>query len=177
MTATLSRRDRTSVSDQSDRQADPATRRWVKQAWESEGTLTRAQLLTYAQTRIATLTGPDAPGCSLGWTPVHSAVASFAMWLLGVVVADDDLATPQVAPTPDGGLDIQWLVAGDSLEITIDLDDGVSLVGRLENGEYAFEPFDWDFDDDVNTLVPMLVSAGSFLEKISTGIQHRLPIR
>lgn len=177
MTATLSRRDRPSASDQYGRPVDPATRRWVKRAWESEGTLTRAQLLTHAQTRLAELTGPDTPGCSVGWTPVHSAVATFAMSLLNVVVDDDDLATPQVAPTPDGGVEIQWLVAGDSLEITIDLDDSVSIVGRLDSGEYAFEPFDWDLEDDVKALIPMLVSAGSYLKKISTGIQHRMPIR
>jgi hypothetical protein len=141
------------------------------------GTMTRSELLTYAQKRIAALTGPEAPGCAVGWKPVHSAVASFAMSVLNVVVTGDDLATPQVAPTQCGGLEIQWLVAGDSLEIAIDLDDCVSVVARRDNGENAFDPFDWDFDDDVDGLVQVLISAGSFLEKISTGIQHRLTVR
>ncbi|KZS80333.1 hypothetical protein A4G29_11405 [Mycobacterium kansasii] len=99
------------------------------------------------------------------------------MSLLNIVVASDGLATPQIAPTPDGGLDIQWLVSGDSLELTLDFEDCLSIVGRCDNGEYVFGPYEWDFQDDVDTLVPILVSAGRFLEKISTGIQHRLPIR
>lgn len=176
MTATLSRRDRPSTSESYVRQ-DVATRRWVKQAWLPGATPTRSQLLTYAQTRIVALTDTDAPGRTLGWTPVNSVAASFAMSLLNLIIADDDLATPQIAPTPDGGLDIQWLVSGDSLEITIDLEDGLSIVGRSDNGEYVFGPFEWDFNDDVDILVSILVSAGTFLEKISTGIQHRLPIR
>lgn len=171
MTATLSRRDRPSVRQ------DAATRRWVKRAWLPEVTPSRSQLLTYAQTRIATLTDADAPGRSIGWAPVHSAIANLAMSLLNIVVASDGLATPQIAPTPDGGLDIQWLVSGDSLELTLDFEDCLSIVGRCDNGEYVFGPYEWDFQDDVDTLVPILVSAGRFLEKISTGIQHRLPIR
>lgn len=156
---------------------DPATRRWVKQAWQPDVPPTRDELLTYAQTRIAALTAADAPRQALGWQPVHGVVASFAMALLNTVVDGDDRATPQVAPTPDGGLDIQWLVSGDSLEITVDLDDGISIVGRYDNGEYAFEPVDWTFDGDVKLLYEAALSAGRFLEKISTGIQRRVPIR
>lgn len=157
---------------------DPATQRWVEQAWMPEVPPTRDQLLTYAQTRIAALTGVDAPSRGLVWEPVHSAIASFAMTMLNTVINGDDLATPQVAPTQEGGLDIQWLVSGDSLEITIDVDDGVSIIAQFDNGDYAFEPVDWAFDDgDVEMLHAVLVTAGSFLEKISTGIQHRVPIR
>jgi hypothetical protein len=148
----------------------------VAQSWTPDVPLTRAELLTHAQTRIAALTATDAPGRALGWEPVHGVIASFAMTLLNIVIIGDDLATPQVAPTQDGGLDIQWLVSGDSLEITLDLRDGVSIVGRYDNGEYAFEPFDWAIDDDVETLRIAARSAGGFLAKISTGIQHRLPI-
>jgi hypothetical protein len=174
MTATLSRRDR---PRESYTREDRATRRWVAKGWTADSPLTRSQLLTFAQNRIAELTGPEAPGRSLGWEPVHSVVASFAMTLLDMVVTGDDLATPQVAPTPDGGLEIQWLVSGDSLAIAIDLEDCVSIVARRDSGDHAFEPFDWDFDDDIETLIPAVVAAGRFLEKISTGIQHRLPVR
>lgn len=106
MTATLSRYDRPGASV---RQDDPATQRWVEQAWIPEAPLTRAELLTHAQTRIAALTAADAPGRALEWEPVHDVIASFAMALLNVVIHGDDLATPQVAPTPDGG---SYSVAG-----------------------------------------------------------------
>ena len=137
----------------------------------------RQRLLTYAQQRIAALTAANAPTMSVGWRPVHPAVASFAMSLLNVIIDDGDLATPQVAPTPDGGLDIQWLVSGDALELSIDLEDGVSIVAQFDSGDYAFTPVDWDFDDAVDALVPALVTARTFLEKISTGIQHRIQFR
>jgi hypothetical protein len=175
MTATLSPHDSPGASEPYVR--DRATERWVEQAWMPEVPPTRDQLLTYAQTRIAALTGADAPSRSVGWKPVPNAAASLAMTLLSTVINGDDLATPQVAPTQDGGLDIQWLVCGDSLEITIDVDDGVSIVGRYDNGEDAFAPFEWIFDDDVELLYAAAVSAGSFLEKISTGVQRRMPIR
>lgn len=72
---------------------------------------------------------------------------------------------------------IQWLVSGDSLEIALDPDDGISIVGRFDNGAYAFGPFDWTVDDDVEALHATAIAAGNFLEKISTEIQHRLPVR
>ena len=53
MTAALWRHDRPDN--------DPATRRWVQQAWMPGLTPTRDQLLTFAQKRIAELTGPGAP--------------------------------------------------------------------------------------------------------------------
>lgn len=156
---------------------DPATQRWVKQAWQPEVPPTRDELLTYAQTRIAALTEADPSRDALGWQTVYGAVASFAMALLNTVVDGDDRATPQVAPTQDGGLDIQWLVSGDSLEITVDLNDGISIVGRYDSGEYAIGPVDWTFDEDVELLQAAALSAREFLGKISTGIQHRVPIR
>lgn len=170
MTGVLSRHDR---PDNSVR--DPATRRWVQQAWMPGFTPTRDQLLTFAQTRIAELTATDAPRQAAGWQPVNGPLATFAIALLGIVINADDLATPQVAPTPDGGLDIQWLVCGDSLEITFDVNEGISIVGRYDNGNCAID-FDWGLDDDVEALREAIVAAGTFLGKISTGIQHRLPI-
>ena len=170
MTAVLSRHER---PDNSVR--DPATRRWIQQAWMPEVTPTRDQLLTFAQTRIAELTAADAPTQAVGWKPVHGPLATFAIALLGTVINADDLATPQVAPTPDGGLDIQWLVCGDSLEITFDVNEGISIVGQYDNGNCAID-FDWDSGDDVEALYEATVAAGTFLRKISTGIQHRLPI-
>jgi hypothetical protein len=170
MTAALSRHDR---PDNSVR--DPATRRWVEQAWMPGLTPTRDQLLTFAQKRIAELTAADAPGSAAGWEPVHGPLATFAVALLGIIINSDDLATPQVAPTPDGGLDIQWLVSGDSLEIIFDVKEGVSVVGRYDSGDCAID-FDWGLDGDIEALHKVTVAAGTFLGKISTGIQHRLPI-
>lgn len=155
---------------------DLATQRWVEQGWVPELPPTRDELLTYAQKQLAAITATDAPSRVFGWTPVNSALASFAMLLLNNVVNGDDLATPQVAPTQDGGLDIQWLVSGDSLEIAIDPDEGVSIVVRYDNGECMFD-FDWGWDDDIRHLFAATQSAGVFLGKISTGIQHRIPIR
>jgi hypothetical protein len=98
------------------------------------------------------------------------------MSILGVLVNDDDVATPQIAPTPDGGIDVEWLVSGDSLSVTADL-DGISIVGQFDNGDYAFEPYSWDFHGDAEGLRKVLHSASSFLEGISAGIQYRFPVR
>lgn len=155
---------------------DQQTRTWVLSEHAPDSP-SREQLLTYAQQRIASLTAATSPAVAVGWKPVHSAVATFAMSLLTVIINDGDLATPQVAPTPEGGLDIEWLVSGDSLELTVDLEDGVSISGLWDSGEHAFKPVDWEFEESVDTLVPALVAARTFLAKISTGIQQRFQIR
>jgi hypothetical protein len=98
------------------------------------------------------------------------------MSLLNVLIGTDDIATPQIAPTPEGGINVEWLVSGDSLSVTTDL-DGVSIVAQFDNGAFAFEPYSWDFDGDVDELCQTLIPARQFLEKVSTGIQHRLPLR
>jgi hypothetical protein len=176
MTVTLSRRDTPGLSEPYTRQ-DIETDRWVAKAWRPDDSMTRSQLLTYAQNRIAELTSPTAPGpAALGWEPVHSAIASFTMSILNVLVSSDDVATPQVAPTPEGGLNVEWLVSGDSLSVTTDL-VGLSIVAQFDNGDYAFEPYFWDFDGGTESLIQVLTPAARFLEKISRGIQHRLPIR
>jgi hypothetical protein len=170
VTATLSRHDGPAQRD------DAETRRWVARAWRPDDTATRSWLLTLAQNRVAEITGPDAPGSDEGWQPVHSVVASFTMTLLDILMHADDLATPQIAPTPEGGLNVEWLVGGDALSLTADL-SGLSIIAQRDNDEHAFPSFYWEFGDEIEPLKSALVIAAGFLEKISTGIQHRLPTR
>jgi hypothetical protein len=172
MTATLSRHD---VPSQYGLGGDAQTREWVSRAWRPDEGAARSRILTHAQNRVAELTGPDAPGRDQGWRPVNSGVASFTMVLLDLLIHTNDLATPQIAPTPEGGLNVEWLVDGDSLSLTAD-DEGLSIVAERDNGEYAFPPYYWEADHGVDTMNTVIVSAARFLEKISTGIQHRLPI-
>ena len=176
MTATLPWHDAPHVSEPYIRQ-DAETRRWAAKAWQPEGSVTREQLLTFAQNRIAELTGPDGLAAPLGWEPVHNAIASFTMSVLAVLVSRDDVATPQVGPTPEGGINVEWLVSGDSLSVTADL-DGLSIVAQFESGDNFFQPYFWDYSDgEIANLKRVLTSAARFLEKISTGIQQRLPVR
>ena len=169
VTATLSRHDGPA------RREDAETRRWVARAWRPDDTATRSRLLA-TRDQGPEITGPDAPGSDEGWQRVHSAVATFTMTLLDILMHADDLATPQIAPTPEGGLNVEWLVDGDALSVTADR-TGLSIIAQLDNGEDAFPSFYWEFDDDIEPLKSALVSAAGFLEKISTRIQHRLPTR
>lgn len=179
MTATLSR-DEIPFGSNPFVRDDDAHRRWLARAWQPDRSVTRAQLLTHAQNRIAELTNRDAPGRALGWQPVHRVVAQLAMSLLEALITGDDLATPQVAPTPEGGINIEWLVSGDALSVTVDL-EGLSIEAHLDNGEYAFAPRYWDYGANQEALIrelrQVLPIASRFLDKISTGIQHRLPLK
>lgn len=175
LTATLSRHD---VPRLGGFEGDTQTRRWVARGWRPEDSdASRSLLLTHAQVRIAQLTSAGAPGRDRGWLPVPTSVSTTVMALLDFLIKTDDLATPQIAPTPEGGLNVEWLVSGDSLSLTVDR-EGVSLIAEFDNGEFAFPPLSWDFQHDSSeTLGRALASASLFLEKISTGIQHRLLTR
>lgn len=173
MTATLSRHD---APAQYGLGGDAQTRDWVSRAWRPDDGASRSRILTQAQNRVAELTGVEAPGRDQGWPPVSTGVASFMMVLLDVLIHTNDLATPQIAPTPEGGLNVEWLVDGDSLSLTAD-DEGLSIIAELDNGDYAFPPYHWEPDHGVSTMNSVLVGAARFLDKISTGIQYRLPTR
>jgi len=155
--------------------SDTQTLQWVRRSWRPENAIaSRGELLTHAQKRIAELLGREAPGRDQGWRPVTSRTASFAMALLDLLMHADDLATPQIAPTPEGGLSIEWLVDGDSLSVNID-DDGLTIVAELDNGEYALQPFTWEFSNEIDDRIRFAItSAAGYLSKISTGVQHRL---
>lgn len=89
-------------------------------------------------------------------------------------LVDDDGPTPQIAPLPDGGLEVDWLVAGSSLHVYVAPDGHVVELTAEEtpgndvlDGEFPF----WDPD------VLLLGQAKAFLEKISHYVEARVPTR
>ena len=134
---------------------DQQTRTWVLSE-RAPDSPSRQRLLTYAQQRIVALTAANAPTMSVGWRPVHPAVASFAMSLLNVIIDDGDLQTP-------GGADTRWWfgysVVGIwrcSRTVYRPLKTACRSLPQFDSGDYAFTPVDWDFDDAVDALVPAL---------------------
>ena len=139
-------------------------------AWgRGEPLVSKGRLLASARTKINKLLR-----LQHGWDGHR---ASPTQPLAGMVVNSlldhllfDEAATPQLTPLPDGGLQVEWLVAGQSLEVEVGptgdvlvtaLDDtGVELVAT----EFAF----WSPD------IVGIDQARTFLEKISGDVRNRL---
>jgi hypothetical protein len=116
-----------------------------------------------------------------GWdggrgAPVHPSLANVAFSIVAAITNRHGLATPQFSPTPDGGLDIVWLVGGNRLTAGLELDE-LSLYGTWADGQNAFPRFEhrW-FDLRRPEFESAIHDARIFLEKISTDIEHQLPV-
>jgi hypothetical protein len=99
---------------------------------------TREWLVPYVEERLNELL--RLPG---GWDgfrarPLTDAAVRSAVLLL-FAIANDETLPPQFFPLPDGGVQMEWHVAGESVEIEIDgLGDGhVSAIDRA--GQVTFE--------------------------------------
>jgi hypothetical protein len=83
-----------------------------------------------------------------GWdggrgAPLHPALANVALNLVAALTTRSGLATPQFSPSTDGGLDIVWLVAGNRLTASLDL-EGISLYATWADGGDAFPRFEYN---------------------------------
>jgi hypothetical protein len=151
---------------------DQQTRAWAFSS-KQPAAPSRSDILMYAQRELANLLR-----LPRGWDggkgmPLRPEFASMALFFVGLVTADDGLATPQFSPLSDGGLHIIWLVGGDRLTINLD-PCGISIRGVWSDGHegFRFEPDHAVFlQSEFETAID---GARSFLVKISTRVRHQL---
>lgn len=153
---------------------DPQTRSWILSPGVPEPH--PAQIIRYTQLEIARLRR-----LPHGWdggrgVPLHPALANVAFNVVRALTTRSGLATPQFSPSPDGGLDIIWLVGGNRLTASVDLEE-ISLYGTRADGRDAFPRFGcrW-FELQPPELEVAIKEAGRFLDEISTSIAHQLPV-
>ena len=112
---------------------DPQARSW------SRGTrdIGREDLLEAAEAKIRRLVLLPQGWDTYNAVPVAPFAAVVANGVLNRLVFDD-CPTPQIAPSPDGSVDIAWLVMGTSIEVQVDVDGGVTMWGQGPAGEELF---------------------------------------
>lgn len=153
---------------------DPQTRSWVLSIGHPAPN--PEQIKRYSQFEIAKLLR-----LPHGWdggrgAPLHPALANVALSLLAALTTRSGLATPQFSPSPEGGLDIVWLVGGNRLTASLD-PEGISLYATRADGQDAFPRFEcsW-FEPQKREFEVAIKEAGIFLDEISADIQHQLPM-
>lgn len=138
------------------------------------GYVTRQDLLLLAQRRIANLMNAHPDWGDEGGLPVTPAAAKMAMEVLLRLITTDNRATPQMSPTGDGGLDIEWLVSGNHLSLSVARDGNVILWATKQDGA---EVFSFDSTEEPAYLVHYaLKEADNFLSEISASVRNRLAI-
>lgn len=146
---------------------DPAMGAWERGL--SVDDVPRELLLAHARSKVERLMN-----LSYGWdghrgspvTPIAAMAANGVMLRL----LFDGAATPQVVPLPDGGLQVEWLVDGNSLVIHVDSAAEVTVLATAADGT---EIVDGDFlaaRPDMFTLD----QAKRFLEKMSPHVRVRV---
>lgn len=153
---------------------DPQTRSWVLSIGHRGPT--PEQIMRYSQFEIAKLLR-----LPHGWdggrgAPLQPALANVALSLVAALTTRGGLATPQFSPSPEGGLDIVWLVGGNRLTTSLD-PEGISLYAARADGQDAFPRFEcsW-FERRERQFEVAIKEAGVFLDEISTDIQYQLPM-
>jgi hypothetical protein len=106
--------------------------------------------------------------------PVSPPAAKMALALLLRLVSVDNLATPQISPTGTGGVDIEWLVSGKHLSLSVAHDGNIILWAIKKDGTEVFS-FD-STEDPVGLVNYVLNEAENFLSEISAGVRNRLAI-
>lgn len=91
-----------------------------------------------------------------------------AVQLLATLM-NDASAPPQFFPLPDGGIQVEWHVGGNHIEVEIDRDGEAHVLARASNGAYVTEGI-------VTQEAPeVLSSARDFLQELSARLA-RVPI-
>lgn len=153
---------------------DPETRAWAISA-AAPGP-SPAEIMRYTQHEIAKLNRLTPGWDGGGAIPFHAGLANSALRIVALLTGRPGLATPQFSPSADGGVDIVWLVAGNRLTVSLELDE-IAIYGTWSAGQDAFPRFEhrW-FDLSSEQFAAAVLDARNFLEKISTKIQHQLPL-
>jgi hypothetical protein len=105
-----------------------------------------------------------------GWdghraAPISAVAATAALTWLDRL-ADDVTVPPQIFPLPNGGLQLEWLAAGDGLELELNPRGAVGLLGVDAAGNVIVEA---DYPDD-SDAASSLALARKHLAAISTAI-------
>lgn len=138
------------------------------------GYVTRQDLLMSAQRRIADLMNVHPDWGDEAGLPVSPSAARMAMEVLLRLIAADNRPTPQISPTGDGGLDIEWLVSGKHLSLSVAPDGNIILWATRHDGA---EVFSFDSTEDPAYLARYaLKEADNFLSEISGSIRKRVAI-
>lgn len=140
------------------------------------GYVTKGELLFFAQRQIVELMNlpPDwDDDCGLPATPQ---AAKTALGLLQRLVSADNLATPQLAPTGTGGLDIEWLVSGNHLSLSVAADGSIVLWANASDGSEVFSFDSTEDPADYEHVSYVLKYAEHFLHEISAGVRNRIAI-
>jgi hypothetical protein len=144
---------------------DAATRAWERGA----RVVSKEALLDEAREKLSRLLQ-----LPMGWDGhMGQALAPIAAMAMNGVLTElvrDGGPTPQLAPHPDGGIQVEWLVAGISLQIDVDTMGDVSVVGdepgnaELVDGEFPYwAPDNWT-----------LGKCQTLLEKMAGLVEKRL---
>lgn len=138
------------------------------------GYVTRQDLLLSTQRRIANLMNVHPDWGDEGGLPVTPSAAKMAMEVLLRLITADNRATPQMSPTGDGGLDIEWLVSGNHLSLSVAPDGNIILWATKHDG---VEVFSFDSTEEPAYLVNYAFKeADNFLSEISVSVRNRLAI-
>jgi hypothetical protein len=137
------------------------------------GYVTRNKLLLFAQRRIAHLMNIPPNWDDEGGVPVTPLAAKLALKVLFHLITADNLATPQISPTGAGGVDIEWLVSGNHLSLSVAPDSNIVMWATKRDGT---EVFSFDSTDNPACLGYKLKEADDFLSEISSGVRNRLAI-
>ncbi len=128
-------------------------------------------LLQAARDKISRLTKLHAGWDGHRGRPVQPVAAMVLNALLGRLLFDD-AASPQIAPMADGGIEVEFLVAGRLLHVEIDRDGSILIVAADETGEEIlageFEHWAPDF--------AVVRQAREFLREISGEVEARLAL-
>ncbi|HEY0871691.1 MAG TPA: hypothetical protein VGD55_14930 [Acidothermaceae bacterium] len=108
---------------------DRVSRTAVHAAWLSHATDTLNRLLALEQAWDGQRARPVTPAAVTGMIAILA------------VVMDDDLASPQIFPLPDGGLQAEWHAGGHDVEIEIEGDGAVYVIATTpDRHQLAHEP-------------------------------------
>jgi hypothetical protein len=153
---------------------DQQTRTWVLPPGMPEPH--PVQIVEYAQREIAKLSRLPHGWDGADGIALHPALVNAALNVIIKLTFRPGLATPQFSPSPDGGLDIIWLVGGNRLTASLDLEE-ISLDGTRADHTDAFPRFEcrW-FELQTPELDIAIKEARIFLEEISAGVAHQLPV-
>ena len=82
---------------------------------------------------------------------------------------DETAAPPQFFPLPDGGLQVEWHVGGNSIEVEVDAQGEPHLLARASDGTTIVEGV-----IALGEPNPQLLMARNFLQGLSARLAHEL---
>lgn len=132
----------------------------------SDQTLPRPRLVSAALNQLNRLLELDEGWDGQAGRAISLPAAQTALWLI-LSLTDEDSAPPHVLPTVDGGVQVEWLVAGNGLEIEVDPSGGGAYVLAVDDSDRT--RIDEEIDAHTGTLWP----ARRYLADISKRLAAR----